>query len=155
MVTLKKENKVLVDKAFNCISSYKEKVGVNCMGYKMQLDILRISVKDEVQFQLATEYLVELLTINKLWKISRVSFDTKEIYKARLITFHDSLVEQGILVKDKTMTNRFLLVNSDTNIYYTVGANITPSPMPKEITRHELVKNRKVSKKEVAESLAK
>ncbi len=155
---MKKETLNNVELALNNILKYKVKVGANCVGYNMQLDLLKLSITDEVELQKAKELLVEKLIINKMWKISRVSFDNKEIYKARLIKFHDSLVAEGVLVKDKLATNRFLLEHSlteTTKDYYTVGANITKCSIPKEITRHEMVKNRKVSKKEVKDSLSK
>ena len=149
------KNKIAVDNAYYNISKYGQKVGSNCMGYNMQLDMLKASIKNDVELQEATESLVELLIKNKLWKISRISFDTKEIYKARLIKFQEALVKEGVLVKDKTATNRFLLTNDNTKEFYVVTANISKCSVPKEITRHELIKNRKVSKKEVEESISK
>ena len=149
---MKKETKKTVDTIFSMIANYKTKVGANDIAYKMQLDLLKASVKDEVEIQKATEYLVEKLIANKLWKISRVSFNTKEIYKARLIKFQEQLVQEGILVKDKLCTNRFLLTNDNTNEYFVVTANISKCAMPKEITRYEMVTGERGSKKKVLET---
>ena len=149
---MKKDSKKYADVIYNNIAMYKTKVGVNDIAYKMQLDLLKASIKDKVEIQKATEYLVEKLIKAKLWKISRVSFDTKEIYKARLIKFQEQLVQEGILVKDKLCTNRFLLTNDNTNEYFVVTANISKCAMPKEITRFEMVTGERGSKKKVLET---
>ena len=150
-----KTNKQLVENIFNQLAKYETKLGANDIAYQMQLDMIKSQVKDEVEIQECTEYLVDLLQKNNLWKISRVSFNTKEIYKTKLISFHNQLVKEGVLVKDKTRTNRFLLVNENTKEYFNVSSNISKTSIPKEVTRHEMVKDEKVSKKEVKESLAK
>ena len=150
-----KTNKQLVENIFNQLAKYETKLGANDIAYQMQLDMIKSQVKDEVEIQECTEYLVDLLQKNNLWKISRVSFNTKEIYKTKLIIFHNQLVKEGVLVKDKTRTNRFLLVNENTKEYFNVSSNISKTSIPKEVTRHEMTKNERVSKKEVKESLAK
>ena len=150
-----KTNKQLVENIFNQLAKYETKLGANDIAYQMQLDMIKSQVKDEVEIQECTEYLVDLLQKNNLWKISRVSFNTKEIYKTKLISFHNQLVKEGVLVKDKTRTNRFLLVNENTKEYFNVSSNISKTSIPKEVTRHEMTKNERVSKKEVKESLAK
>ena len=149
------KTKQIVDTAFGNIAKYEVKVGVNCMGYNMQLDYLKSNITNEVELQVGKELLVEKLIANKLWKISRISFEGKELYKARLLKFNEGLVKEGIMVKDKTATNRFLLVNDNTKEFYVVTPNISKCAMPKEITRHEMIKNRKVSKKEVIQETTK
>ena len=149
---MKKETKKIVENAFQNISKYGEKVGANSMGYNMQLDLIKASITDEVEVQQAIEKLVENLMIAKLWRISRVSFTSKELYKVELVKFQNRLVEQGILVKDILATIRFLLVNVATSEYYVVSANISKCAMPKEITRYEMTRDERGSKKKVLEA---
>lgn len=149
---MQKETKEIVELTYKHIAIYKTKVGVNDIAYKMQLDMLKVRIDNEVEQQLATEYLVEKLIANKLWKISRVSFNTKEIYKSRLLKFQEGLVKEGILVKDKLTSNRFLLTNDNTKEYFVVTANISKCTMPKEITRYEMTTGDKGSKKKVLET---
>ena len=78
-----KTNKQLVENIFNQLAKYETKLGANDIAYQMQLDMIKSQVKDEVEIQECTEYLVDLLQKNNLWKISRVSFNTKEIYKTK------------------------------------------------------------------------
>lgn len=150
---MEKQYKAIIDGKVKFMVKYDTKVGANDLAYKMVTDELKAITSNEVEATECIDYLVQELKNVGLWKISRVTFNTKELYKDELLKLHNRLVKEGVLVKDKLSTNRFYLVNDDTNQYYNVSANISKSTTPQEITRYEMVTNTKGSKKKVLESI--
>ena len=147
------KTKKFIDKKVVELKAYNIKLGVNDLAYKLTLDSIKSECKDAVESQLATEYFVNQLQENKIWKISRVSFDTKEIFNSRFLEFRNGLAQEGILLKDKLSTNRFLLCNETTNEYYVVSANISKTTIPQEITTYQMKSGNRGSKKAVKENL--
>ena len=145
--------KDFTDKKVKELIAYNTKLGVNDLAYKLTLDSIKSEAKSEADIQSATEYLVNQLIEARLWKISRVSFDTKEIFNNEFLAFRNQLAVKGILLKDKLSTNRFLLCNEATKEYYVVSANISKTSMPKEITEYEMKSGNRGSKKAVKENL--
>ena len=150
---MKNDYKNIIDNKVEFMVKYDTKVGANDLAYKIVTDELKAITANEVESTECIDYLVEELKNVGLWKISRVSFNTKELYKDELLKLHNRLVKEGVLVKDKLATNRFYLVNDETNQFYNVSANISKSTTPQEITRYEMVTNTKGSKKKVLESI--
>jgi len=136
------EDCIIVDEKIGSKSSiYKILKAKLVRKYKLEGSLLREAL---VMFE------TELASVSLL-KVSRTSYDTKEFFKA---DFREFLETNKHICRDKHNANRFLLFNKETETYEQVSINISKvTSIVQEVTRNEMIENRKVSKKETKENL--